>query len=240
MKTSEITVAARFVERPNRFLVLARMEEGGDVVRVHCADPGRLRELLLPGALLHLSPRPPGGSTQYALERVEHGPERTLVGLRSTLANALFEEALAERRLAPFADALAWRREATPPPGAAGGPRTRFDFRLELPGGAPCWVEVKSATLVEDGIARWPDAVTERGARHMAHLAELAAEGLRCAVCWVVQRPDAMALEPNEARDPSFAAVVRTAAAAGVECWAWTATLTPTDARLDRAIPVRL
>ncbi|MCX6361275.1 MAG: DNA/RNA nuclease SfsA [Armatimonadetes bacterium] len=239
MQTSETAVKARFVERPNRFLVLARLEEGGDVVRVHCADPGRLHELLLPAARLYISPRPPGGSTQYTLERVEHGPERVMVGLRSTLANALFEEALAERRLAPFSDAAAWRREATPPPGAGGGTKTRFDFRLEMPDGTPCWVEVKSATLVEDGIARWPDAVTERGARHALHLAELARDGLRCAVCWVVQRPDAFSLEPNEARDPRFAAAIRTAAASGVECWAWTATLTPTEARLGRPITVR-
>ena len=240
MKTSDTTVRARFVERPNRFLVLARLEDGGDVVRVHCADPGRLRELLLPGARLHISPRPPGGATQYALERVEHGPEGVLVGLRSTLANALFDEALAERRLAPFANARVWRREAAPPPSASAGIRTRFDFRLDMADGAASWVEVKSATLVEGGIARWPDAVTERGARHVRHLAELAAAGLRCAVCWVVQRPDAAALEPNEVRDPRFAAAVRHAAAAGVECWAWTAVLTPTEARLDRPVPVRL
>ena len=65
-------------------------------------------------------------------------------------------------------------------------------------------LEVKSVTLVEKGIAKFPDAVTERGRRHVNHLAELAAEGLDVMVLFVVQRPDAECFQPQWERDPQF------------------------------------
>ena len=114
----EFTVEpARFVERPNRFLVLAERADGR-IVRVHCADPGRLRELLLPGVRLYISRARASShkrSTDYDLRFVEHPQTGHLVSLDSRLPNQLVAEALRLELLAPFRDNVGWRSE-TPGP----------------------------------------------------------------------------------------------------------------------------
>lgn len=119
-----------------------------------------------------------------------------------------------------------------------GGVRSRIDFRLVDSNGRPCWVEVKSATLVEGRTARFPDAVTARGKRHVDELAALAQQGERAAVVFIVQRPDADRLTPQWEADPAFSQALADAINAGVECYAYTCMLTLTEVTLTRAIPV--
>jgi len=238
MRFAFSTLPAEFLERPNRFLVRARLLASGQEARVHCPDPGRLRELLVPGVRVHVSPETgPGRSTTHCLRFVEHPETGILVSLDSNLACRLFREGLEEGFFPSFRGWLALRAEAASPD-CRGRVRTRFDFRLEMDSGRPCWVEVKSATLVEEGIAAFPDAVTLRGRRHLEELAARAAAGDRAAVCFVVQRPDAWALRPQWERDPAFARALVEAARAGVELHACTARLTLQEARLDRLVPV--
>jgi len=225
------TEPAEFIERPNRFVVVARLRGTGEVVRAHCPDPGRLRELLLPGAAVHLSPHAaPGRRTAHSLRFVEHPQTGVLISLESNLANRLFHEALLARALPPFAAYRAIEREVTPPGPHAGGVRSRFDFRLTADDGRVCWVEVKSATLVEEGTALFPDAVTARGRRHVQELAALAGAGIATSVCFVIQRPDALRLRPQWDRDPGFSRALQSAAGAGVRVHAFRALVA-----LDRA-----
>ncbi len=238
MKYAFEPLPATFVERPNRFLVLARLP-GGEVVRAHCPDPGRLRELLIPGATLFLSraAESRGRTTAYDLRLVRHPENGTLVSLDSRLPNTLFREALLEGRLEPFGAPSRVRAEASLPI-ARGTIRSRADYLLEYEAAGPCWVEVKSATLVVDGVAMFPDAVTDRGRRHVEALATMARLGYRTAVCFIIQRPDAQALRPEWERDPAFAAALARARSAGVELYAWTCTITLEEARLHRPVPV--
>lgn len=240
MRFPFVTEPATFVERPNRYLVVAQLPKGEQVC-AHCPDPGRLRELLLPGVTLHLSRAVnPVRKTAYDLRFVEHPEHGQLISLDSRLPNQLFDEGLAMGFFDPFRRYCQIAREVALPQRHVTGIRSRVDFRLSDRHGEVCWVEVKSATLVEAGVARFPDAVTARGRRHVLELAALAAGGERCAVVFIVQRPDAVRLQPQWETDPAFGQALVDAVAAGVELYAYTCTLTTAEMALARAIPVQV
>jgi sugar fermentation stimulation protein A len=231
------TEPATFVERPNRYVVVAELGSG-EVVRAHCPDPGRLKELLLPGVRVHVSSAPrEGRRTTHELRFVEHPETGVLISLDSRLPNALFREALEARSLEPFAHWTCYAREAASP--LADGPvRSRVDFVLTDEAGTRTWVEVKSATLVVGRCAYFPDAVTERGRRHVLEMIELTRMGDRCAVCFLVQRPDAHMLRPQWDRDPAFAHALHDAEQAGVELVAYSADVALDEAAIRDRIPV--
>ena len=170
---------ARFVRRLNRFA--ATVSLNGREVMVHVANSGRLRELLQPGSLCYLTDQP--GShrkTAYDLSLVaidrprgdgvrepaaaygtERGPaqDSLLVSADARLPNALVWEAWRDGTLPHFEGYPSARREVR-------YHDSRLDMLLESPAGQ-CYVEVKSVTLVQDGVARFPDAPTDRGRRHV-------------------------------------------------------------------------
>jgi len=231
------TEPATFLDRPNRYVVVAELGSG-EVARAHCPDPGRLLELLLPGVRLHLSSAPhEGRKTTHELRFVEHPETGLLISLDSRLPNALFREALDARSMEPFAGWASYAREV-PSPLADGPVRSRVDFVLTDEAGARTWVEVKSATLVVGRCAYFPDAVTERGRRHVLEMIELTRMGDRCAVCFIVQRPDAEMLRPQWDRDPAFAQALSDAEDAGVAVVAYNADVAFDEATIRDRIPV--
>lgn len=235
------TQPATFLERPNRFRIEARLHASGEEISAHCPDPGRLRELLIPGVTVHVSPATnPNRKTAWDLRFVEHPESGQLISLDSRLPNQLFAEGLAQGFFAPFRGAREVRREVSIAPPAHGGVRSRFDYQLVDREGRVCWIEVKSATLVVDGRALFPDAPTERGRRHVSELTALATGGERAAVVFIVQRPDANALAPNRETDPAFAQALAAARTAGVEVYAYTCELTTAEIRLAREIRVEV
>jgi sugar fermentation stimulation protein A len=235
------TQPATFLDRPNRYLILARLNATGEVVQAHCPDPGRLCELLLPGVTLHLSRADgPLRKTGHTVRFVEHPENGVLVSLDPCLANRLFHEALFAEGAAPFPGYERVEREVAVPALAGHGVRSRIDYRLTDRMGCSAWVEVKSASLVVDGVALFPDVVTARGVRHLQELQTLVQAGDRAAVCFVVQRPDASSLRPHWERDPAFARALQDAARGGVEVCAYVAPMTLSEARVERQIPVVL
>lgn len=218
---------ATFVSRPNQLLVEARV--GARVVRAHMADRGRLLELLTPGARLVLAPRDEiGRKTAYQVVGVYSGDE--LVSLDTQLPNRLVLAALSANALPQFSRYTKVQREVIV--GAH-----RFDFRLGE-GLLTCVVEVKSVGKVEDGLARFPDAPTERGRQHLELLAQMARSGQRCAVVFIIQRHSARALVPDDAVDPAFAKALRAAVAAGVETYAYLCPLTTEGLTLGPPVPI--
>lgn len=218
---------AVFLARPNQLLVEARI--GPRVVRAHMADRGRLLDLLTPGVRLVLAPRDEiGRKTSFQVVGVYSGDE--LVSLDTQLPNRLVMAALAAGALPQFARYTKVQREV-----AIGA--HRFDFRLGE-GLITCIVEVKSVGKVEQGLARFPDAPTERGRKHLELLAQMARSGQRCAVVFVIQRQQARALVPDDLIDPEFARALRAAIAAGVETYAYLCPLTPDGLTLGAPVPV--
>lgn len=222
---------ARFVERPNRFLVRCRLEGPGASARgraggrvppsaagasgalapAHLPDPGRLTELLVEGRRVWL--RPESGAhrkTAWTAVLVETPDGGGLVSVDTTLPNRLIGRALEAGWLEELAGWEPRRREA--PVGAS-----RIDFVLSRPDGRRLALEVKSVTLVEGGVGLFPDAVTARGARHVRELAEVACrDGWEAAVLFVLQRNDARRVVAAESIDPAFAAALAEAKGAGV------------------------
>ncbi len=219
-----------FVARDNRFRVT--VELGGRKVRAHLPNSGRLLELLVPGRRAILVERPAAGrKTSYDLSMVEY--DGRWVSVDARLPNDLVEEALRAGRLDVLAGYTALRREVT-------YGHSRFDFLLESPQRPPCLVEVKSITLVLDGLGCFPDAVTERGRRHLNELARASKEGYRAAVLFCVQRDDAKGMRPHDESDPAFGQALRDAVAQGVEVYAFACRVEPGEVAITQRLPVYL
>jgi sugar fermentation stimulation protein A len=210
------TLEGVFRKRLTRFS--AKVEVGGKIVECFLPNPGRLSELLSHGAKVVLKEVfASGRKTVYDIVGVHHGG--VVVSVDSRLPNRLVYEALKNGDLPEFAGYTEVKLEQRY--GCA-----KFDFLLEGFGLKPCLLEVKSCTLVRDGVAMFPDAPTERGARHVLELAKALRDGYRAAVLFVVQRDDAHVFKPNDDLDPKFGRTLRMAAKDGVEVYAYTASFT--------------
>lgn len=221
------TLSGCFLERRNRFVALVELD--GEPVHAHIATSGRLWELLVPNAKVLLEPSTSTTRrTPYSVRAVWH--QGIWVSIDAQLPNRLLRQILSHNKLPPFAACQFVRSE----PAYSGG---RFDFLLEEQGQA-VYLEVKSVTLVDAGVALFPDAPTVRGRRHLDHLAILRGEGCRCAVIFIVQREDAIYFTPNRVTDPAFAQSLRSAVAAGVEAYAYRCLVNPAGLTLTQRIPV--
>lgn len=228
MKIASRMIPGKFLRRANRFL--ASVEVAGEETWAHVRSSARMAELLVPRRQVFLSPaRGPARKTGYTLLLVQFGDIR--VSVDATLPNRLIYEALQRQELDPFADYRSIRREAV-------RGNSRFDFHLQDPG--QCFLEVKSVTLVRNGVAIFPDAPSSRGRKHMEELAAAVETGIRCAVLFVVQREDGESFAPNDKADPDFGQALRNAAARGVEIYALACAVRNNDIRWERWIPVRL
>lgn len=222
-------VRARFVRRLNRFAALVEIQ--GRQELVHVRNSGRLHELFTPGRAVLLDPAATKGrQTRFtlALVRLPGG----YVSADAHLPNALVAEALRCRSIPGLTGHRVLRRE--PPLGSG-----RADFLLAR-GGRQCLLEVKSVTLVENGVALFPDAPTTRGQKHLTHLIAARRRGLAAAVLFVIQRADVSAFAPNRAADPEFSATLRHAARAGVRVAALTCHVDAAGVRLAASVPVLL
>lgn len=223
-------VEGRFVARDNRFRVT--VEVAGQPVAAHLPNSGRLRELFVPGRRVFLAEHDrPKRRTAYDLGLVE--ADGHWVSVDARLPNDLIDEALRAGRLAPFAGYATVHREAV-------WGCSRFDFRLEATGQRPCLIEVKSVTLVVEGLGCFPDAVTIRGRRHLIDLAEAVTEGYRAAVVFVVQRDDAFGLRPHDESDPDFGTELRQRLRQGVEVYAYRCRVDPDRIEIDQPLPLYL
>lgn len=221
---------AVFLARPNRFT--ARVRLAGREVAVFLPDSGRLPDLLVPGRRVFLRPAAgPGRRTGHDLLLVDH--DGVLVSVDSRLPNLVFARALAAGLLPDWQGYAEVRREV----GLPGG---RLDFVLGGDGLAPCAVEVKSVTLVREGMALFPDAPTARGRRHVLELLRLRRAGWRAVVYFMIMRADALLFAPHAAGDRAFAGALREAAAGGVEVRAFTCRVTTAGVDPGDEVPVRL
>jgi sugar fermentation stimulation protein A len=201
--------AGRLIREPDRAWPTPG-SGSGSVVPVHLADPGRLKELLLPGQRVWIRPAAsPTRKTAWSAVLVESPDGAGLVSVDTALPNRLIHRALVAGALAEFEG---WSLERAEWPHG----RSRIDFLLRRDHRYLA-LEVKSVTLVEDGVALFPDAITARGARHVLELADLAArDDTDAAILFVLQRDDAHRIEAARSIDPAFADALAAAKAAGV------------------------
>ncbi|MFQ5716509.1 MAG: DNA/RNA nuclease SfsA [Nitrospinales bacterium] len=229
MKLGSCMVDGEFLERPNRYLAMARVD--GKEVAAHVPDPGRLPGLMIPGRRARLLYNPgPARKTDYTLVLIRHAS--IWVCVFPVFANRLVEQGLSGGNMACLTGYTSYRREVKKG-------NSRFDFQLEYPG-ATAFVEVKSVSLVEDGLGRFPDAPTERGRKHVRELIALRKQGYRSIIVFVSQRPDARTVTSNDSIDPKFGGLLRKARDAGVELYGYNCKVTPSSVSLNEEIEVVL
>lgn len=218
-------VPGRFLSRPNRFV--AQVEAEGSVRTVHVKNTGRCRELLVPGAAVYLEKSAvPSRKTAYDLIAVQKGD--LLVNMDAQAPNRVVAEWLTPR----LPEGAVLRREVR-------WGESRLDFCVESPRGL-FFIEVKGVTLEEGGAARFPDAPTERGVKHIRELQRAAEAGFGAALFFVVQMEGMRSVAPNDETHPAFGAALRAAAAHGVEVCAYDCAVTPESLELRREVPVLL
>lgn len=216
-----------FLRRPNRFLAHVLIEDREVVA--HVKNTGRCGELLIPGAEVWCTYHDdPKRKTQWSLITVRKGD--TLFNIDSQVPNRLAGEWMACGGLGvPVEQRKAEHRY--------GDARLDWYFVSE---GRPCLLEVKGVTLEQDGVARFPDAPTERGAKHVHHLRQAAAEGYGAYILFVCQMAGIARVEPNIDRDPAFAQALWMAQEAGVQLLAVECDVTPDTITAARPVPVVL
>lgn len=219
-------VRARFLARPNRFIAHAALESGETVV-CHVKNTGRCRELLTPEAVVYLERAAnPHRKTAYDLIAVEKGGR--LINMDAQAPNRAFAEWA--RTFDPAA-------ETVKPEFVFG--QSRLDFCLAGREGLHL-VEVKGVTLEENGHARFPDAPTERGVKHLHELRHAVEQGLSASLVFIVQMEGMRDVSPNDGTHPAFGAALREAVAAGVGVRAFTCAVKPDSIAVSGEIPVIL
>ncbi len=229
MKFGDRIVDGIFLERPNRYL--AKVSIDGTEVSAHVPDPGRLPGLMIPGRKVRLIHNPgPKRKTDYTLALVRH--DTIWVSVYPVFANALVKDAL-EKRALPFLSGYEnFFSEVK-------YGKSRFDFMLEFDNG-PAYVEVKSVSLVERAVGKFPDAPTKRGVKHLQELIALRKEGGRSAVLFVSQRSDTLSIIPNDAIDPEFGKWLRKAHRQGVELYGCNCKVTAGSISLNLPVEIVL
>lgn len=219
-------VPGTFLARPNRFI--AHVEIGGQTEVVHVKNTGRCRELLPAGAEVWCQKSGnPTRKTKFDLITVRKGGR--LINMDSQAPNLAAKEWLSAGGLGGIQDLRAETVHGD----------SRFDFSFILDG-KRCFLEVKGVTLESGGICAFPDAPTERGAKHLRGLTEAVREGFGAYVLFVIQMADVESLHPNDATDPNFGAALREAAAGGVQVIAMDCAVSADEMRIRKPVPVVL
>jgi sugar fermentation stimulation protein A len=215
------------LKRYKRFLVDVKLKSG-EVTTAHTSNTGAMLNCSEAGRSVYLSESSnPKRKYRYSLEMISM-PDG-LVGLNTALPNRLAALGCQYGLFEGFPFPAQVQREV-----AAGG--SRLDLKLTGQNGEVVWVEVKSSTLVIDGVALFPDAVSSRGTKHLNELIDLLGPSQRAAILILVQRSGAASFSPADSIDPLWGKTLREAVKRGVELLAYEVDLSPTGARLSRKI----
>ncbi|MFZ5563811.1 MAG: DNA/RNA nuclease SfsA [Thermodesulfobacteriota bacterium] len=212
-------VKGTLIKRYKRFLADIRLGNNR-VVTAHCPNSGSMKTCAEPGRPVYISRQnSPGRKLKYTWELIEM--PGSLVGVNTGIPNALVRRSIEKGYIRPLSgyDAVI--------PEVKTSAHTRLDLMLEnTKTGDRCYVEVKNCTLVENGTAFFPDAVTDRGKKHLFELQQLVSEGHRCAMVYLIQRMDARTFKPADHIDPAYGLTLRDVVKGGVELYAY-------DTRID-------
>lgn len=192
---------ATFISRPNRFIAIVNLD--GNELSVHVKNTGRCRELLIPGCKVYMEKAAnPERKTPYDLVAVEK--DGRIINIDSQAPNVVVKEWLLSLK----------EYDKVKPEYKYGS--SRIDFYMEK-GKERYLMEVKGCTLFKDGVGYFPDAPTERGAKHLRELAGALKEGYKAMIAFVIQGEGISEVRPNIETDPEFAKAFETAVAAGVQ-----------------------
>jgi len=208
---SDQFLLATLLERPNRFLSFVSLNEQS--VAAFVPNPGRMHELMVKGKAVMIEPMQRAkGKTQYDLVAIHH--DGNWVSIDSRLPNRTLVEWFFQGLIPELLEYSEVQNEVS-----VG--RSRLDLKFTGEDLPDLYLEAKSCTLVEDGVARFPDAPTTRGRRHLQELEKLLRLGYRAIVAFVIARPDAIKFEANKGTDPEFSDTLSKVIGHGVEAIAY-------------------
>lgn len=217
------------VKRYKRFLADVELDNGGQVT-AHCPNSGTMRACSQSGRPVYLSFHDnPKRKLKYTWEMI-HMPD-SLVGVNTLVPNRLVRRSIEGGLVRELTGYDHVQAEVKTSEGS------RLDLVLEKDGGKKCFIEVKNCTLVEDRAARFPDAVTARGRKHLLELQRLVREGNRGVMFFLVQRMDADSFSPADDIDPDYGEELRKAHRNGIEILVYDVSIDLCSIRLNRALP---
>ncbi len=225
-------LSGRLIRRYKRFLADVRLDTG-EMVTAHCPNSGRMTGCAEPGRPVHLSVHDsPKRRLKHTWQLIDM--PTSPVGVNTLVPNRLVALAAASGQIPEFVGYSMIQPEV------AVAAHTRLDLRLTDARGSDIFVEVKNCTLVEDGQALFPDAVTARGRKHLEALAALRRAGHRAAIFYVVQRMDAERFAPADRIDPDYGRALRQAMDGGVEALVYDTIIDRHGIALHRRLPLAL
>lgn len=228
MRYPQPLVQATYLRRYQRFLVDVKLDDG-TVVTAHCPNTGSMLGINLPGARSMILPSDnPKRRLRYTLEAVRVG--RSWVGAHPARANTVGREAIEAGLVAGISGVSAIRHEV--PYGVS----SRADLLVTTRRGAPWFVEIKSASMVDGRTSMFPDAVTERGLKHLEELLGVVRAGGRALLLFVATRNDVDSFRPAAHIDPAYAKRMAEVARQGVVVRAIATRITRTSMQATRAI----
>jgi len=231
MRFKSRLIRGTLIQRYKRFLADIRIENG-EVVTAHCTNTGSMMGCKEPGSSVYISRSDNlHRKLAYTWEMIEIAGD--WVGINTMHPNNLVPEAVESGVIKELCGYRTIRREVKV------SAHTRLDLCLEGRSGN-CYVEVKNVTLAVDGAAAFPDAVSERGTKHLKELMRLKRQGHRAAIVFVIQRGDCDSFRPADEIDKEYGRWLRKAVKAGVEALPYVAKVTPKEIILTRRIETML
>lgn len=233
MNFSSPLIRGTLIKRYKRFLADVELEDS-QVVTAHCPNTGGMTGCAEPGYTVFLSEsNNPKRKLKYTWEVAKTFDDH-FIGINTHNANKLVAEALNNKVIEEFSDISDWKAEVTPPTA-----NSRFDFALTR-NHAIEYMEVKSVTLADGHQGYFPDAVTQRGAKHCLELARLAHEGVKTTLLFCVQHTAITSVRIAEQIDPHYAESVATAARAGVNIVAMACAINEQKIEVNQSLPIIL
>ena len=225
-------VTGTLIKRYKRFLADVKLGNG-QLVTAHCPNTGSMTGCSEPGSQVYLTYHDdPKRKLNYTWQMIQM--RDSLVGVNTMIPNRLVELSIRAGVIPEFQSARKVRREVSV------GNRSRIDLQLISADGRVCYIEIKNCTLVENGIARFPDAVTARGVKHLNELERLCAQGKQCVMFYFIQRMDAHSFQPADRIDPDYGAVLRRAIKNGVQVMAYDVQMDLKGIRLRHPIACKI
>ena len=228
MKIDGPLLNATFISRPNRFIT--RVKINNNIFESHLADPGRLEELLIPGAKLYVRKARKNlyRRTKYSTVMVEHKGE--LISLVYTLPNVFFQDLMRQKKLSIFKGYRIMKNEVVVK-------NHRIDFLLSN-SKDNLFLEIKSVTFSKKKVAQFPDAITERGKKHILLLTDMVKKGCKAGILFICQRSDVEMFKPKWDRDPEFCKALKNGQKAGLKVWCLSAKLTKNQMIFSKELPI--
>ena len=229
-------LSGRLVQRYKRFLADVVLDTG-ETVTATCPNTGSMMGLVGPGARVWLSTSDsPTRKYKHTWEMVEadlgKGPH--LVGINTNHPNRLVAEAIEAGTVKALGGYPELRREVKY------GKNSRIDILLECAKKGACYVEIKNVHMMRKaGFAEFPDSITERGAKHLAEMADMVRAGHRAVMVYLIQRADAKSFSLAGDVDPGYVAAFKAATAAGVEAIALSCRVSPDEIAVEKTVPIK-